>query len=235
MKVFDKKITINFFFVIILIVSIAIFFLWSDYFKGSYTLEKKETLLSGLITGLIIALLQLFLSWYEHKEINRFKKMKVLDIRSHRDDRDFYSNLIKNAKNRIDIMGVTASRFVSDFADTQSTRPEKTILFDALTRGVVVRILVPEDGYLLDQKLKDIAKHTKEQFIAINAKSTNFNFRYYNHVATHSIFIIDDICILGPVFPNISSKDTPAIQIRKDSPYAEKYLHYFEDEWTSAT
>lgn len=234
MKIFDKTFTVKFLYVILLFFVVILLALWNEYFNGTYTLEKKETILSGLITGLIVALFQLLMSWYEYHEIARFKRMKVQDIKTHRDDREFYHNLIMKAKNNIDIMGVTANRFVNDFADINSQRADSIILFSAMDKGVVVRILIPEEQYLADTNQKDIAKHTKAKFEAIKNKNNRFNYKYFSHQATHSIFVVDNVCILGPVFPDISSKDTPAIQIAKDSPYADKYLKYFENEWASA-
>jgi hypothetical protein len=194
---------------------------------------KLNNFWSGILTGLIVAIVQLFLSWYEYKEIDKFRKMLVVDIKADRDDRPFYHSLIKNAKTRISIMGVTSNRFIQDFADLNSSRDESRVLLKAMENGVEVKILIPDPTFLENDKQKDEAKHTKEALDKISQQyPTKFSVKYFNHPPAHSIFILDGQCILGPVFPGISSKDTPAVQLLNTSPYAAKYLEYYEVEWS---
>ena len=57
------------------------------------------------------------------------------------------------------------------------------------------------------------------------------NIRYFQHAPAHSIFMVDSTCIVGPVFEKVESKYTPALHLQKDSPFAEKYIEHFEQEW----
>ena len=63
----------------------------------------------------------------------------------------------------------------------------------------------------------------------------NLEIRYFSHTAAHSIFRIDDTCIIGPVFPELESKNTPALHVMKSSPMALNYMDYFDSEWEKAT
>ena len=131
-------------------------------------------------------------------------------------------------------MGVTASRFMDHFADKQSDRTETRVLLDALARQVKVRILVPKSEYLASVDDKGNADRAKRCFEAVVTRHDNFECRYFSHVPAHSLVVVDEECIIGPVFPDVRSKDTPCIHITASSPYAKKYLEYFDKEWTNA-
>lgn len=236
MGIFGIKINISVFKLIILSTLIAIvilgYFVWAA--NGELN-PKKFSILSGLLTGFIVGLFQLLLSWYEHRKIQKFEEMRIIDVMKHRDNRTFYQDLIEKSKSEISVMGVTASRFVEHFAATESTRAESKVLLLAMTRGVKVKLLLPKSEFLQGDDKREAENKVKTAFEKIKAEnSTNFEFKYFNHLPTHSIFIIDDQCILGPVFPNVSSKDTPAIHSYSDSPFAKEYLKHFNDEWQNA-
>lgn len=131
-------------------------------------------------------------------------------------------------------MGVTAVRFFSDFADTSTGAPENAmVLLNALGRGVRVRVLLPSNTFLPNIKKADYDK-VKTKYEELKQQHQNIEIRYFNHTAAHSIFRIDDICIVGPVFPKLESRNTPALHIMKSSPFAINYMDYFEDEWKEA-
>lgn len=193
---------------------------------------KLTNLLSGLVAGSVIAIVQFCFLLYEYKVVDKFQELKIEEILLHRDDRLFYQNIIETSRKRIDVMGVTANRFMEDFS-RQTDRPETKVLLDALNRGVKVRILVPSIEFLPDDD-KNYANNAKSHFERVKSLSSNFEYRYFKHVAAHSIVVIDNKCLLGPCFPNIKSKDTPCVYIDADSKYSEKYLKYFEEEWLNA-
>ncbi len=236
MEIFKKKITVSAIKLILLIISAIIlilsYFIWNT---DSITHAKISSILSGLLTGFIIGFFQLLLSWFEHKKIKKFEDMQILDVMTHRDDRNFYEKLIKESKKEISVMGVTASRFIEHFADLKSDREECKVLLNAMTRKVTVKLLLPNPDYLIgdekqiaENKIKTALLDLKKQY------DNNFEFKYFKHTPAHSIFIVDDKCILGPVFPKVSSRDTPAIYLESNSPFAQKYLDYFHSEWEDA-
>lgn len=216
---------------IVLIVATAIVFYL--YITGPPS-NPFITLLGGMVAGLIIVIIQFLFAWFEFKEVDKFKRLKIKRILLHRDDRIFYQQLIENAKKRILVMGVTAWRFMEHFSRDETDRPEAKVLLDALNRNVKVNILVPRAEFLPSEDEKHKANQTKNHFDRVAKKYKNFKYRYFGHVAAHSLVVVDDECLIGPCFPNIKSKDTPCIYIDASSPYAEKYLEYFDMEWKNA-
>jgi hypothetical protein len=79
-------------------------------------------------------------------------------------------------------------------------------------------------------------ERVKKRVVDIKEKYPNYSLevKYFNHIPAHSIFNVDDKCIVGPVFPEVESKYTPALFLRNSSPIADKYLKYFEYEWNKA-
>ena len=65
-------------------------------------------------------------------------------------------------------------------------------------------------------------------------KYNNLEVRYFNHTAAHSIFRIDDTCIIGPIFPELESRNTSAMHLKNNSPVALQYMGYFSSEWEQA-
>jgi len=131
------------------------------------------------------------------------------------------------------MMGVTANRFFNDFADdSPNATANAKVLLDALQRKVKVRVLLPESEFVEDNKKQDVEK-VKQHVKSILTKHPDFSLevKHFKHVPAHSIFNVDDKCIVGPVFPELESKYTPALYLHNSSPMANKYLSYFDDEW----
>lgn len=233
MKIFSTIISIRLSKIILVVLLIATITIGYFYYTGGPN-TKLTALLGGLVTGLIVAIIQFLFSWNEHQSIEKIKALGIKDILLHREDRSFYENLIKTSKSRIDVMGVTASRFMDHFADEQSGRAETRVLLDALARKVKIRILVPKSEYLTINNDKENAVRAKRCFENVAKKHDNFEYRYFSHIPAHSLVLVDEECIIGPVFPEVRSKDTPCIHIIASSPYAKKYLDYFDIEWKNA-
>lgn len=192
---------------------------------------KLSAILSGLITGLVIMLTQILFSWSEFKEIEKIKNLGVRKILPYREGKEFYAKLINGAKDRVFLMGYSADRFMEDFG--RANRTDSNALLTALGKGVKVRILVFNPEMMERESDKLSAKNAKEYFKNVESYK-NFEYRYYNHVPTHSIVIIDEESLIGPYFPGVKSKDTPCIQISTNSQFAKKYVEYFESEWKVA-
>jgi hypothetical protein len=201
------------------------------YYQGEAN-NKSTALLGSFLTGLILVILQFLFSYAEYSAMSRIQRLGVKDVLVHRDDKDFYRKLIEKAKERIDVMGVTAARFMEDFADPDSGHPETTALLQALTRRTKVRILVPDPRFLKQESDCSKAVTAANHFKAIESK--DFHYRYFEHEPAHSIVVIDDECLIGPVLPGVASRHTPAIYIERNSEYARRYLEYFEKEWDKA-
>ena len=131
-------------------------------------------------------------------------------------------------------MGVTALRMMQDFASESSPRDDKKVLIFVLAKGIPVKILLPKSEYL--NNTSDISKHnmSKNIFDSLKNKFERFEVRYFDHVPTHSIFLVDHECIIGPVFSNYESKDTPCIYMGINNEFAKKYIDYFNLEWENS-
>ncbi len=56
----------------------------------------------------------------------------------------------------------------------------------------------------------------------------------FDHAATYALVQVDEDVIVGPVFPDMESKDTPVIHLQLENVMAQSYLNYFESEWNTA-
>src|SRR5437763_1753692 len=144
-KVFTN-ITVRLPIVVLLALLVATVVCGIYYFTGAPT-TKATALFGGLVSGLIMTIIQFSFGWADYRATSAVQALGIKNILLHRDEREFYQRLIERASNKIDVMGVTASRFMDDFADEQSGRPEAMVLLGALSRRVEVRILVPEPKY----------------------------------------------------------------------------------------
>jgi len=233
MKVFNTNIRIK------LTVIVFFFLLTSTIFVGIWFWNtnniKVGVILGSICSGLIVAIVQFFISWQDYKQTEKLKELELIEVLYNRDDRTLYEDYIKNSKRKISMMGVTAIRFFNDFADeSKNATPNAKVLLHALQRGVHVRILLPELDFVDDSKKQDVQKVIIQAKKILKNFPDSFELRHFRHVPAHSIFCIDDKCIVGPVFPELESKYTPALFLKNTSPIADKYLKYFEKEWINA-
>jgi hypothetical protein len=84
-----------------------------------------------------------------------------------------------------------------------------------------------------DKRSHDTAASRMNQLV--NEFRGIFEVRYYDHLPAHSIVVVDTECLLGPVFPGLSSKTTPAMHSECAGEFAGPYIRYFENEWLSAS
>lgn len=188
----------------------------------------------GLTSGLIVALAQFLLSWFEFSTVDRIRSLRIKNVISTRDNEGYYRNLIEKSNSEIIVFGVTASRFLSDFSDPESKNPDKKVLISALNRGVNIKILVSSKKQLKSNS--QIRKY--ETTIELKSKIShfkNFEFRYFDHEANTNIFLCDDDIIIGPIFSDVESKDTPSIHMNKGGALSEAYLEHFNKEWQKAS
>src|SRR6266404_4173670 len=190
--------------------------------------QKLEAVLVGLATGLLVAFIQYLLDWNEHREIETIKKLGISRVLAHRDEKSYYQRLIKEAQREVAVLGNTASRLLEDFA--HPTRTDSRALLEALARGVNVRVLLPKPVHLAGDD-PSRAEQAGKRMAEIARESAGFKYRYFDHAPAHSLMRLDDECLVGPIFPHVKSKDSPAIQVDSQSPFAKEYLTYFEDEW----
>ena len=234
MEIFRKSVRLSLSMVILVILCILFITAIIVYFQIDKPDSKWGTLFGSLAAGMIVAIIQYAISWQDYRQTEKLKKLQLLEVLFNRDSRDKYEEYIRNANRKLDVMGVTAVRFFNDFADMSNGALENAqVLLRALNRGVYVRVLLVSKELLSESKKVDYAK-VRTKYKEIIQRYPNIEIRYFNHIAAHSIFRIDDTCIVGPVFPNLESKNTPALHVMKSSPIALHYMDYFEKEWKDA-
>jgi len=216
--------------IVICVLTVATILCGITYFKTDNS--KYEGLLAGLATGLIVALVQYLLDWNEHAEVEAIKKLGIVKVLPHRDDKDYYQPLLERASREILVLGNTASRFFEDFA--HPTRPDSKSLLEALARGVQVRILLPKVNHLKEcDRTKATAVKNRMSEIARDYK--NFEFRYFDHAPANSLVKIDEEFLFGPIFGHIHSKDSATIHATANSALVSQYIEHIEDEWKNAS
>ena len=236
MVIFDKNIKVTLgkvILIILLVILVAsvVMYLWID-----DPSDMWGAFFGSLGAGMIVAIIQYLIAWQDYKQTEKLKELKLVEILNNRRENEQYGEYIKSATRNLDVMGSTAVRLFRDFADTTKGAPESTkVLINALDRKIKVRILLPKEEYLISDDKRLDAKEVKAKYTELKKTYDNIEIRYFDHKAAHSIFRIDDTCIIGPIFPTIESRNTPALHVMSSSPMAVNYLDYYELEWAKAT
>lgn len=230
-RVFKIKFKISASVIIFILLLLLTIFVGYKYFTTEVT-DKWSAVFGSLAAGLVVAIIQFIIAWRDYELTEKIAKLKLKEILYRRNNREFYADYIKRANQNISIMGVTAIRFFNDFADNTPNAAESSkVLFVALSNGVHVRILLPDTDFIDETSKKQDIERVKQKVIEIKQKYSNLELKFFNHIPSHSIFSVDETCIVGPVFPYLESKNTPALYLENSSPIAIEYLKYFETEW----
>lgn len=197
---------------------------------------KWFSFVSGIFSGLVLMLFQTYLNDDVIKKIDNFSSLKVINILQRRSDKNYYNDLIKKSTSKIDLQGVTAGRFIKDFADINPhAGDDSKELIKSLERGVAVRILVAAHKFLPDTNSKVKAIAASDTILKLKQRYPNLlHMKYYYHTPDHNIFLVDDEVIVGPVFKDVPSEHTPAIHMKATSIMSQKYISNFENEWRDA-
>jgi hypothetical protein len=226
---FDKILRVHLYKIILVTLLIATLIS----FRLFWTTQSQQwaALFGGTATGLLVALIQYLIQWNEHNDIEQFKRLGIRRMLAYREGKDYYERLIEGASQEILVLGNTASRFLDDFANNE--RDDTQALVRALQRNVRVRILVPEEQFL-NESDKHLCARAKPKMEKLANDHPTFQYKYFSHRAAHSLVRIDDECLVGPIFPHVSSKNSPAIHTLTSSPFVTHYIKHFEWEWNNA-
>lgn len=233
-NIFKSTVKIKLSIIILLVLVVLAFIVTIWYYKVSD--ERLLAILGSLIAGIFVAIIQFLIAWQDYRSTEKLKNLQIKEVLLNRDKRDFYENYVKSAKKVLDMMGVTGSRFMEHFANDDEDAPQNSkVLLEAMSKGVQVRILIPDYDFLSTVSDKRNEENARERYRRIKESfPKNFHVRYFKHVPAHSVFLVDDECIVGPIFPELSSKYTPALYLKSKSPFAEKYIDYFNNEWNKS-
>lgn len=192
--------------------------------------------LSGLISGLVIASLQFLTQYLEQRTLSEYKRHGLIEFLANRKDAEYYRELIKGTSvgDQIIVVGVTCNRLLDDFANSDVEKSQD--LLEALARGVEVKLLLPKISYLEEPNLSDFKNKTLQKAEKITkGYPEKFKIYYYDFEPSHSIFLAGSRCLVGPIFKNISSKETPTIAFDKDGLFIKPYLNYINETLKSAS
>ena len=212
---------------------LTIFFVLMFWFSDPDANPKYAALMAGFASAFLVAFFQTSSAIIDAIKLKKYEKLGVIEILENgRRGRDYYGKLVSSASREIRVMGVTASRFMSDFGQISDKNNE---LHLALSKGVRVRLLLPKLEFMREVDRTNFIKTTLPAYDNIKQSCQgDISIKYFDHIAAHSIVVIDDICIAGPVFPNMESKHTPAIVLKSDSEFAKTYIAHFKHEWNSS-
>lgn len=203
------------------------------YLYFDLTDPKMVAYVGGISGGIAVLIISFMLSMYEYQQIDRFNDMGVLQVLPDRRDTNYYTKIVKDAKAVVQVMGTSCTRFIDDFANSES---DNHVLIDALNKNKNLKVcfLIPSENHM-DSASKHNFHVGKSKLVALtNTFSSRVELRHFNFDARHSLVRADDIIIVGPVFQEVESKNSPAIHLRISSPYAKKYLDYFLWVWNNA-
>ncbi len=116
----------------ILLSALVILFCGTLYFYFEIADPKISAIIGGVSGGVAVQIITFLFSIYEYRNIDKFRALGVLEVLPDRRDNDYYKNIIKDAKTSVQVMGASCTRFVDDFANTQS---DDHVLIDALKSG----------------------------------------------------------------------------------------------------
>ena len=219
-------------YIAIILILLAGFWL---YFEIEIENEKWVMLIGSTISGLIVVLLTVSLSYYEFKKIERFRQMGVIDMLPERTDKKYYEEILRNAKTLIQVMGTSCTRFLDDFGN--QSRPDH-VLIDVMDNNTTLKlqILVPDEKNMDEESKQKFNTSSMTQIInSLKEKyPERFKIKRFNFTPSHSFVRADHDLIVGPVFPRVDSRHAPAIHLKTSSEYAKKYIQYYEDVWTGS-
>lgn len=196
------------------------------FFLDLWTKDNFEKIYSGLIVATIIGSITVITDFQYLKYSKLIYDSSLNDIFENRNEKEKYKSIIISAKQEISIMGSSASRFLEDLGKVHSDAE----LDNLLRNGVKIRICITES----EANLGDSTRALMAKYLKIDG----FEVRHFSvsDFVPQSIFIVDNICITGPIFTGVDSAHTPALKFKdKHSIYARQFVQYFETVWNHRT
>jgi hypothetical protein len=228
-----SKIRVNF---SLATVTLAILIILSIILVITYSLGnlsgKWSPIVGGAVVASVTALFQFTLSFLDYRNNERLSVAKVQKFLSSRDDRAYYTELVKNCGGRLDCLFFTAKRFCDDFC-TDGGNDDLLIRMLHNSPELKVRIMIQERNLLSPDRARDFDS-ISEKIINLNERfSYRFLVKTYSHIPTHNIFMTEKDAVIGPYFYNKDGKYTHSIHFYKEASFVEDYREYFEYEWTN--
>jgi hypothetical protein len=215
-------------------IGLTLAFLLTVYLYFQIIDQKISALVGGVSGGLAVYLIQFVCSLYEYKQIDKFRGLGIVDILPNRRDEESYRRIVKNATHIVQVMGTSCTRFIDDFANS---RNRDHLLLDALNKNQALKVqfLVPTDEHM---DLRSKGRFDADAAQILNLLKTfgdRIEMRRFEFQARHSMVRVDESLIVGPVFQEIESRDSPAVHVNTNSVFAEKYITHFEWVWSGGS
>lgn len=229
---FRKSINITLSTIVLLIVLIATIVLGYFYFFENQS-TKLEAILGGSLVATIFMLIQLILTWKDFNNNELLSRFGLRNILSKRDDKAYYSNLIKSTKKEFNLFFHTGNRFCEDFCGTGG---DDDLLINQLRKNKRLKVqLLVQDKDLLSASDQNKFELADEAFSRMKSEFPDrFEVKYYRFTPCHNIFATENDVIVGPYFEHIKGKYTHSVHFKRNASYVDEYMEYFKDEWQKA-
>jgi hypothetical protein len=193
---------------------------------------KSIGLVGGIISGGLVFLLTYTVSVQPLRDLARYEQMGIRGLLASRHDKAYYTTLVSKARQSVQVMGASCTRFVEDFLDAQS---DDHALLDALraNQALNVRLLIPDDEHITENA-KPRLPRLYEKLNALKGEfGERIELRRFRAKAQHSLVRVDDDLVAGPIFQDDESKYAPAVHVAMSTRFAQKYHDHFETVWNA--
>lgn len=202
---------------------------------AAYTIDDQtlRTILSGVATGGLVTFVQIIFQWHTYKQLTELRSLRIKKVIPHRDDKNLYKARIDGAQNEIYLLAHTCERFLEDFANPDEERSDKRALIKALERDVKIHVLLPDPKGIKDEHERTRIESSVSRLESLQKKyCKSVEFKLFEGPSIHSVFVVDNECFVGPMFPGVKrSRNLPAIITEWDSAIGRPYVDYFKAIW----
>lgn len=211
--------------VVAVTIMMAVWYYWIDEQN-----VKMIGIVGGVVSGLVVAILTSATTVRLVQKVDHYNQMGIKAVLRNRHDKEYYRSLISRAKKDVRVMGASCTQFIEDFLDVKS---DDKVLVEALriNTALRVRLLIPDEQHMAEnakarsQALDEPIKLLKREF------KSRFEIRRFAGQAAHSVVIVDDDLLAGPIFEVDKSKHAPAVHVAMSTDFARKYSEHFDEVW----
>jgi hypothetical protein len=194
---------------------------------------KMISLVGGVVSALLVFILTFATTVRPIQQLDRYKRMGIRAVLRNRHDKEYYRRIVANAKKDVRVMGASCTRFIEDFLDVKS---DDRVLVNALRINPALRVqlLTPQEQYMAEsakvrsQEVGKLLAPLKREF------GERIEMRRFAERAAHSLVIVDDDLVAGPIFEGDKSKYAPAVHVSMWTDFARKYSEHFDEVWQAS-
>ncbi len=217
-----------------MVVTIAMVVLCIPLTVWYYKIDDSDVKTLGLVGGVIGGLMVYILTFFGYikivQQLEFFLSLGVKNLLANRHDKEYYKKIVRKAKEHVDVMGSTCSRFVDDFLDEDS---EDHALIDALRASpkLTVKLLIPSDAHLSVEAQGKLTTAKRKLEKVRNEFPGRVELKRFDEYARNSLVVSDQDLITGPIFETDRGKYDPAIHVSASTAFGKKYRKHFDEVW----